>query len=94
MAGKWHNNGMTTTIDKAGRVVIPAPIREELNLAAGTPLEIRIEDFAIRIVRSAPGPKIVRVGKLLVARPTVPRKDLPKIDVAKLIEEERDRWPW
>jgi hypothetical protein len=31
---------------------------------------------------------------LLVARPTVPVSELPKIDVAALIEEERDRWPY
>jgi AbrB family looped-hinge helix DNA binding protein len=85
---------MRTTIDKAGRVVIPAAIREKAGLKPGTPLEVTADDFAVRLVRAVPGPKLVREGKLLVARPQVAREDLPDLDVAKLIEDERDRWPW
>jgi len=53
-----------------------------------------VEDSAIRLVRIAPGPRIERIGKRLVARPTAERRTLPKVDVAKLVEDERDRWPW
>jgi AbrB family looped-hinge helix DNA binding protein len=84
---------MKTTIDKAGRVVIPARIREQLHLKAGTELEVEVDDLSIRLVRRVKGPKLVRMGKLLVAKPQVPPEQLPKIDVAKLIREERDRWP-
>ena len=91
---KWYCDTMKTTIDKAGRVVIPAPIRERLGLRPGTELEVVEDDFSIRLVRSVPGPKLVRVGGRWVARPSVPQKDLPDLDVARLVEGERDRWPW
>ena len=75
-------------------MVIPAQIRAQAGLLPGTELEVVLEAGSIRLIRDVPGPKLVRVGKRLVVRPTVPRKDLPKVDVAKLIDQERDRWPW
>jgi len=85
---------MTVTIDKAGRVVIPARIRERLGLRPGTALDLSVEDNAVRLAASASPPKLVRRRSgLLVARPTVPARDLPRIDVAALIDEERNRWP-
>jgi antitoxin PrlF len=84
---------MTTTIDKAGRVVIPAEVRKRLGLTAGTELELVVEGFALRLARSVAGPELVQRGKRLVARPRVAEGDRAEIDVAKLIEEERDRWP-
>jgi len=85
---------MKTTIDKAGRVVIPAPLRAQARLRAGTPLEVVFEDGDVRIRRDVPGPRLARAGKRLVARPAVPAKDLPRVDWAALIEAERNRWPW
>ena len=85
---------MKTTIDKAGRVVIPSQIREMAGLKPGTEIEVAYEDGAVRIARAVSGPKLVRRGRLLVAVPTVPRAKVPEIDVVRLIEEERDRWPW
>jgi AbrB family looped-hinge helix DNA binding protein len=84
---------MRSTIDKAGRVVIPAAIREKAGLTAGTALEVTVEDTAVRIERVAPGPKLVRIGKRLVARPTAPADARPQIDLAALVEDERNRWP-
>jgi AbrB family looped-hinge helix DNA binding protein len=85
---------MKTTIDKAGRVVIPAPIREKAGFKPGTELEVIIDDVSVRLIRRVPGPKLVRVGKRLVARPTVPQAKLPRVNVAELVAEERERWPW
>jgi AbrB family looped-hinge helix DNA binding protein len=84
---------MKTTIDKAGRVVIPAPARERAGLKPGTELEVLVEDFSVRLVRRAARPRLTRVGGRLVARPTA-GKDAPPVDVAGLVEEERNRWPW
>ena len=84
---------MRSTIDKAGRVVIPAPIRDRVGLTPGTALEITADDTGIRIERVAAGPKLVRIGKRLVARPTVGADERPTVDIAALIEEERNRWP-
>ena len=84
---------MRTTIDKAGRLVIPASIRDKAGLGPGATIEISLEETGVRIERIAPGPRLVRVGKRLVARPTVAADARPKIDVAALVEEERSRWP-
>jgi AbrB family looped-hinge helix DNA binding protein len=84
---------MKATIDKAGRVVIPAPLRAAAGLEPGTELEVVLEDLSIRLTRAAPGPELVRVGNRLVARPTAAPEDLPHLDIARLIDEERERWP-
>ena len=84
---------MRTTIDKAGRVVIPAVLRERAGLAPGTEIEVTLEDSALRLERTAPGPRLVKVGRRLVARPTVSPDARPAVDVATLIEDERNRWP-
>ena len=62
---------MITTIDAAGRLVIPGPIRREAALEPGTPLEVRWRDGIIEI---EPQPLPVRLetrGRLLVATPKV-----------------------
>jgi AbrB family looped-hinge helix DNA binding protein len=84
---------MKTSIDRAGRVVIPAPIREQVGLTPGTKLDVVVDDLSIRLVRIAPGPELVRDGKRWIVRPRAARKDLPAVDVARLLEEERNRWP-
>jgi AbrB family looped-hinge helix DNA binding protein len=84
---------MLTTIDKAGRVVIPAEVRKRLGLNAGTELEMVIEGFAIHLVRAVAGPQLVRRGDRLVARPQAAEGERTEVDVARLIEQERDRWP-
>jgi AbrB family looped-hinge helix DNA binding protein len=84
---------MRTTIDKAGRLVIPAAVREKAGLTPGTTIEISLDETGVRLERLAPGPRLVRVGKRLVARPTATAADRPKVDIAALVEEERSRWP-
>jgi AbrB family looped-hinge helix DNA binding protein len=83
---------MKTTIDKAGRMVIPAEIRQRAGLAPGTELEVELDETGIRLTRAVPGPELVRVGRRLVARPTAPLESLPVVDLAAWIDEERDRW--
>jgi AbrB family looped-hinge helix DNA binding protein len=84
---------MRTTIDKAGRVVIPAAARERAGLTPGTELEITLDETGLRLERIAPGPRLVKVGRRLVARPTAPADARPALDIAALIEDERNRWP-
>ena len=84
---------MRTTIDKAGRLVIPASLRDRAGLTPGTELEITLDEFGLRLERVAPGPRLMKVGRRLVARPTVDANARPSIDVAALVEEERSRWP-
>ena len=84
---------MRTTIDKAGRVVIPAPIRDRAAFGPGTELEITVDDLGVRLERVASGPRLVKIGRRLVARPTASAETRPVVDVAALVEEERNRWP-
>jgi AbrB family looped-hinge helix DNA binding protein len=84
---------MKATIDKAGRVVIPVAIRERAGLTPGTELEVTLDEAAIRLERIAAGPRLVKVGRRTVARPVVPADARPPIDVAALVEDERNRWP-
>ncbi len=74
-------------------MVIPAGIRERAALLPGTKLEVTLDETGVRLERVAPGPRLVRVGKRLVARPTAAADERPPLDVATLVEEERNRWP-
>ena len=84
---------MRTTIDKAGRVVIPAAVRAKIGLEPGALLDVTVDDNAIRLVRVVPRATLVRVGKRWVARPTADRRRLPPVDIARFVEQERSRWP-
>jgi AbrB family looped-hinge helix DNA binding protein len=84
---------MRATIDKAGRVVIPASVRARAGFAPGTELRVTIDDVGVRLERVAPAPRLVKVGRRLVARPTAAPDARPTVDVAALIEAERNRWP-
>jgi AbrB family looped-hinge helix DNA binding protein len=82
-----------STIDNAGRVVIPAAIRERAGFSPGSELEITADETGVRLERVAAGPKLVKIGRRLVARPTASPDRRPVVDVAALIEDERNRWP-
>ena len=84
---------MKASIDKAGRIVIPASVRARAGLTPGSEVEILLDDVSVRLVRKVPGPKLVRRGRRLVAQPTVRGRALPTVDLAALVEEERNRWP-
>ena len=85
---------MKTTIDRAGRVVIPAAIRDRAGLRAGTELDVFMDDISIRLIPSAPEPKLIRRKGRLIAKPAAKKGDLPEVDLAAMVEEERNRWPW
>ena len=56
---EWYNAIMnaTLTIDKAGRVVLPKPVRDELQLVPGASLELEISEdqIVLRPVRRTVG---------------------------------------
>ena len=80
-----------TTLDKAGRVVIPKPLREELHLGAGDVLQLDSagEQITLRPVRgTAPLQKergiwVFRSGKPLPAAVTD--------EITQSLRDERDR---
>jgi AbrB family looped-hinge helix DNA binding protein len=93
MALKYHFGAMKVSIDRAGRIISPAALRKKLGLEAGSELELSVDDLGLRLTRSVPGPTVERASGRRVVRPTVARKHLPELDVAALIQEERQRWP-
>ena len=62
---------MKTTIDRAGRLVVPKKIREAAGIVPGSELTIRAADGRIEIEAAPLEVRLVRRGSLTVA---VPRK--------------------
>jgi len=60
---------MVTTMDSAGRLVIPREIRREASLEPGTPLDVRWRDGVIEIEPQPLDVKLERRGRLTVAVP-------------------------
>lgn len=65
---------MQTSIDAAGRVVIPKSIRDRLGLTGGQKIEVRERDGAIEIEPSATPMRLEQRDGHLVA---VPEHELP-----------------
>jgi AbrB family looped-hinge helix DNA binding protein len=57
---------MKTTIDRAGRVVIPKAIRDRAGLVPGAELEIHLDNGRVEISPQAPQGRLVREGSYLV----------------------------
>ncbi len=67
---------MKTTIDTAGRVVIPKAVRVRLGLTAGEPLDLRERDGYLEI---EPAPTAMRLVKRKGGVVAVPLKRLPTL---------------
>ena len=67
---------MQTTIDAAGRVVIPKPIRESLGLTSARTIEIREREGIIEIEPTATTMRLEERNGHLVA---VPDRELPPL---------------
>jgi len=79
-------DGMKTTMDAAGRLVIPKEIRRQAGLQPGTPLDVRWQDGRIEIEPAAVPVTLVRKRRFMVALPQVTGPVLTTRDV----EETRD----
>lgn len=78
---------MITTMDHAGRLVIPREIRREAALEPGTPLDVRWRDGVIEIEPPPAAVTLERKGRLLVARP---RSKTPALRAATVERTRRD----
>jgi AbrB family looped-hinge helix DNA binding protein len=76
---------MKTTIDPAGRLVIPKGIRQEAGLKPGIPLDIRWHDGRIEIEALPLPVTLAKKGRLLVA---VPKKGILSLR-AEVVERTR-----
>lgn len=80
---------MRASIDKAGRVVIPKALRDQLNLEAGTELEVRAHDGHLDLEPIATPMQLVRRGKGLVATTDAALPTLDEHDVREVTERLR-----
>ncbi len=78
---------MRTTIDAAGRIVVPKAMRTALRLEAGQSLEIRVEDGRLEIEVAPTPDQLKKRGKGVVA---VPEGRLPAL-TAEQVRETLDR---
>jgi AbrB family looped-hinge helix DNA binding protein len=81
---------MTTTIDSAGRVVVPKALREQAGLLPNTELEIRMVDGVLLLERKSVDIRIERRDGLaiLVAPAAPPKMTAEQVDAVR--EEIRD----
>jgi AbrB family looped-hinge helix DNA binding protein len=78
---------MKSTIDDAGRLVIPRELRRAAGLEPGVPLELRVEGGAVVIEPSPLPVTIQRRGRFVVARASVP---VPRL-TEQSVEDTRER---
>jgi AbrB family looped-hinge helix DNA binding protein len=81
---------MHTTIDGAGRVVIPKNVRESAGLKPGVAVRIQYRDGKVEIEPIARGVKWIRKGSFLVARAPRGTAPITNEQVRKIIEETRE----
>jgi AbrB family looped-hinge helix DNA binding protein len=78
---------MKTTIDGAGRLVVPKKIREAAGILPGSELTIRVADGRIEIEPAPLEIRLVKRGPLTVA---LPRKRVSPL-TPEVVEETLDR---
>lgn len=79
-----------STIDRAGRVVIPSELREKAGLKPGTPLQVTLRDGHVEIEPLPRRVRIVRRGKFSVAVPEEQSEPLTNDQVTQTLDDLRD----
>ncbi len=81
---------MSTTIDAAGRLVVPKHIRDAAGLRPGVELEIRLRGGCIEIEPRPIPVEIRSIGGVAVAVPTSPVETLTSEGVRQTLDSDRD----
>ncbi|MDP9343090.1 MAG: AbrB/MazE/SpoVT family DNA-binding domain-containing protein [Actinomycetota bacterium] len=74
---------MKTTIDAAGRVVIPKVLRDELGLTGGKEVEVSLRDGHLELEPVSVPMHLVERGGVLMAEPDAP---IPPLTVEQVRE--------
>ena len=77
---------MSITIDKAGRLVLPKPVRDRFNLVSGTELEVELEPDGVRLRVLGGGDSLRRKQGIMVHHGS----RVVQLDVAEFIRGERE----
>jgi len=77
---------MRSTIDQAGRVVIPRPIRDELGWRGGEEIDIEVVDGAVTISPVTTKMTLIETDDGVVA---VPETELPPL-TGEVVQQTRD----
>lgn len=73
-------HAMNSTIDKAGRIVVPKPIRTAARLEPGTEVSFRLVSGRVEMEPAPLAVSLERRGHLVVA---VPNRELPALAVSE-----------
>ena len=84
---------MRTTIDGAGRVVVPKALRQAVGLLAGAEVEMRATDGRIEMEPAPLEVRLEREGGLLVAVPVRPVPPMPASVAGRTVASVRGRRP-
>jgi AbrB family looped-hinge helix DNA binding protein len=85
------SNAITTTIDSAGRLVLPKEIRDEAQIRPGMPLRIVCNDGRVEIEPLPREVRVVKKGRLHVAVPVEDGDPLTNAIVHETLQMVRGR---
>ena len=80
---------MRATIDAAGRIVVPKPLRDQLGVHAGQALELAVRDGRLEVEVAPVEMRLARGPRGLVARPAEPLPALSWEVVRETLERTR-----
>ena len=77
---------MTLKIDKAGRVILPKPVRDRFGLRAGSDLEVKETAEGVLLKPADRRPSLIKKGSFWVHTGELP----PGYHILKAIDDDRD----
>lgn len=80
---------MRTTIDAAGRLVVPKVLRDALGVRAGQQLDLQVRDGRLEIELSPTAMSLRGRGDVSVAYPDQPLPPLTVLQVRETLEQTR-----
>lgn len=80
---------MRATIDSAGRIVVPKPLRETLGFEAGQTLELTAVDGRLEVEIAPVALRLEPEGRGLIAVPAEPLPPLTAERVREILEQTR-----